>query len=171
MNDPQNIGNNQKHLGRFTSFFTAWTVAGLGTILLSNILLIHSQQQSKLAKQAKRVVAKELKTDISPKIQLQSLSLLKVPEQKVQPFPIKAKLNLVDTILPKPKPQPKEQGKLFQLQSQTLKDKPPASNLSFNYRTRAKMQAIQNKQDPSEIINKLTKLQQERLQQESETKR
>jgi hypothetical protein len=78
---------------------------------------------------------------------------------------------LVDTLLPKPKPQPKEQGKLFQLQSQTLKDKPPASNLSFNYRTRAKMQAIQNKQDPSEIINKLTKLQQERLQQESETKR
>ena len=66
----------------FSRLFTAWSIAGLATILLGNILLIYSQQQSRLTQITKQSTPKELKIGISPKIQLQSLSVLRVPSRK-----------------------------------------------------------------------------------------
>ena len=110
----------------FSRLFTAWSIAGLATILLGNILLIYTQQQSRLAQMTKQSPPRELKIGISPKIQLQSLSILKVPSKK---FSYKYSVttdyqtDLLDTLLSK------NLGKKIGITKLQLQNKQPGFNL------------------------------------------
>jgi|GEM_PF-3812431 len=107
-----------------------WNIGALVIILLTNLLLAQWQQQNKIAKQA-TIDSKHTQINISPIIEIQSLSLLKVPKktslvpgasgpkQLSQPAktppPTVVKPQLTNTLLPsKPKvnPSPLAQKKI-----------------------------------------------------------